>query len=82
MITQVFSVLDAKIGSFMQPWFSATVDSARRAFFDACQDSASLLGRHPQDFTLYHLGSFDDETGLFDCKLIALGNATALLQKD
>lgn len=80
MITQVFSVFDTKIGSFAQPFFSPTTASAMRAFVDAARDVQTTISKHPQDFHLYHLGSFDDETGAFDpFKPVNLCSASGLL---
>lgn len=80
MKTHVFSVLDSKVGTFAQPWFSPTVASGLRAFTEAAQDGNSMLAKHPGDFTLYLLGTFDDETGIFQAdKPSALGTAASMI---
>lgn len=80
MKVHVFSVLDSKIGSFAQPWFSPTVASGLRAFSEAAQDGQSTIAKHPGDFSLYLLGVFDDETGEFsNSKPASLGTASAIL---
>lgn len=80
MITRVFAVLDSKVGTFAQPFFAATTASALRSFGAAAMDPNSMLGKHPSDFTLYELGSFDDETGFFESpKPVPLGTAQAVL---
>lgn len=66
MIIQMFSVYDEKTELFAQPFPSGTQESALRSFGDALVDSGSLLFKHPEDFSLYHVGSFDDNTGVFE----------------
>lgn len=83
MRIQVFSVFDSKIGTFAQPWFSATVESGKRAFIDACSDPNTLLWKHLEDFSLFHLGEFDDDTGTFSQGLPAnLGLAAQFKVKE
>lgn len=83
MLTQVFAVFDTKVGSFAQPFFSPTSASAIRSFQDAAADPSTTLSKHPSDFHLYHLGTFDDETGAFSpIKPVSLGTAAGTLVKE
>nr|QJB19101.1 MAG: nonstructural protein [Microvirus sp.] len=59
----VFSVLDAKVGAFARPYFAPSKAAAIRAFGDVARDPAHEVGRHPEDYTLYHVGLFDELTG-------------------
>lgn len=63
MKSQIFAVLDTKVGTFAQPFFAHNSAVAQRMFLDAATDPSSMLGKHPQDFFLYRLGSFDEESG-------------------
>lgn len=65
MITSVFAVYDMKAKAFMQPFFSPMAATGIRAFSVAVNDPTTLLHKHPEDFVLFHLGSFDDELGRF-----------------
>lgn len=62
MILNIFSVYDSKTKAYMQPYFSPTHGSALRAFTDEIANEQSLLAKHPEDFTLYHVGVWDDQT--------------------
>lgn len=64
MIVQVFAVRDSKAALFSQPWFSVSVASAVRAFTDAVNDGKGDFGKHPDDYTLFHIGTFDDQGGV------------------
>lgn len=80
MLVEVFSVMDVKIGAYAQPFFSQTIASGVRAFHDATLDKNTVLGSHPADFQLFHLGQFDDNTGIFVSQNPAL-IATALQEQ-
>lgn len=63
MIIRVFAVYDSKTVAFMQPFFSQSSGSAMRAFGDAANDKQSGLYKHPGDYQLYEIGTFDDNEG-------------------
>lgn len=66
MIQKVFGVRDGKAMAFLQPFFSASVGAAVRAFSDAVnEDGKSPLTKHPEDYILYELATFDDNSGEF-----------------
>lgn len=73
MITIGFSLLDTKTGIFNAPFFMAHAGQAIRACTDLGQDPNTTVGRHPADFMLCQLGTFDDQTGMF-----AIGTPTPL----
>lgn len=62
MIYGVFSIKDAKTG-YLPPTFDINDLSAMRNFEHACQNPDSLFFTHPQDYTLYCIGSFDTDSG-------------------
>lgn len=86
MKMKVFSVLDAKAGFYGQPYFEQQEASAIRAFGDAVNDSSNpnnQWNKHPEDFSLYLIGEYDNETGeIFPVKLEALVNASSLYRHD
>lgn len=63
MNLRVYSVYDLKAKIFMQPFFSHNVATAGRMFSDTVNDSSTMLHKHPEDYCLYEIGGFDDETG-------------------
>lgn len=64
MIFKAFSVFDMKSGAFGVPFFIPTVGQAVRMFSDLASDGNSMVCRHPSDFVLYEIGTYDDATGL------------------
>jgi len=63
MIQKMFAIRDSKACAFLQPFFSSANGSALRALSDAVSDGKSPLALHPEDYILYEVGSFDDNTG-------------------
>lgn len=62
----LFAVRDRVALVYMAPFLEVTEAAALRAFSDAAADQQTQLSKHPEDFDLYHLGSFDDSDGAFE----------------
>lgn len=60
------SVFDSASQQFTNPMFFPATGAAMRAFRDEVNGQPSQISQHPEDFELYHLGTFDDNTGRFD----------------
>jgi len=60
MKLKIFSVYDSKIEAYMQPFFMQSKGAALRAFMDTLADKSSVLAKHPEDYTLFEIGEFDD----------------------
>lgn len=81
MIIHAFAVHDSKAELFTKPFFEVTVGTAVRAFSDSVNSEGSDFHRHAEDFTLFHVGSFDDAMGVFvkfDAP-VSLGNAVTFV---
>jgi len=63
MKIQMYAVLDTKMGMYQQPFFQANNLTALRTFQDNVQEPGSRLAKHADDYCLYEIGQFDDETG-------------------
>ena len=63
MIQRIFSIFDVASGAYMRPFYTVTQGQAKRAFMDCATDPNHEIGRHPKDYTLFEIGSFDDITG-------------------
>lgn len=64
----IVSCKDVVAGMFMRPSFSPAAAVAVRGFRDEVNRRAedNMLFRHPGDFELYELGTFDDVEGKFE----------------
>lgn len=76
MKSKIFCVYDSKVEAYLNPFYMATKGQAIRAITDTLADDNHQFSRHPEDFTLFELGEYDDSTGcmvMHDSK-ISLGN--------
>lgn len=63
----LYSVRDARMGTFAPPCLFDNDNVAIRAFGDMVRgDKQSLIALHPEDFTLVYLGAFNVETGVVE----------------
>jgi hypothetical protein len=65
MIQIIVSVKDSAAQAFGRPIFVPSTAVAVRSFRDEInrKDSTEDMAKHPEDFELYELGSFDDSNG-------------------
>lgn len=64
----VMCARDIKVGVYARPFFVNTVAQAVRSFQDEARRDAAdnQLNRHPEDFELFELGTWDEDTAVFD----------------
>lgn len=77
MIAKVFTVYDSKLQAYMQPFCAQTAGVAVRMFEQTVRDPNTVFAKHPGDFTLFEIGTYDDQVGAFQNlqAKIDLGNA-------
>jgi len=66
MIHKIYSVFDSKAESYTPPFVDNAEGRALRTFADCCNDQGHQFGKHPEDYTLFCLGEFNDDTGAID----------------
>lgn len=57
------AVKDRAIDAFMRPFTVPHTNAAVRSFTDEVNNANSEMAKHPEDYDLYMLGGFDDQTG-------------------
>lgn len=60
---EIFCLRDSKT-RFLCPFFAVSAAAAIRNVEHDVQTSGSLISSHTSDFDLYHIGGFDDESGI------------------
>lgn len=81
MKTNMYCVFDSKAAVYGVPFFMVNDAMAIRSFGDLANDDRTLVGKHPEDFTLYRVGYFDDSTGVSQsCEPIAMVTASAMVR--
>lgn len=63
MILNAYSLFDNKGLIFNTPFFQHNDAVAKRMLQDLVQDLNTSVGRHPSDYVLYCIGTYDDQTG-------------------
>lgn len=86
MILKMYSVFDTKVEAYMAPFTSPTHGSAIRAFTDTVNDESTTLGAHPEDYTLFYLGDFNQQDGTLEAALTPMaltkGNEVVIPQQE
>lgn len=59
----VFSIFDSKAEVFNTPIFLPAIGQARRTFGDQVNDESSPFNKHPGDYTLFQIGTYESDNG-------------------
>lgn len=60
---KIYAIYDNKAEAFMEPYFAVNAALASRRFQENVQMQDSLFGKYPNDFCLYEIGEFNEQTG-------------------
>jgi len=63
MELKIYTVRDSKAGFYGPPFYLRTHGEAERTFQQLANDPKTNVFTYPEDYDLYHLGEFDDQTG-------------------
>ena len=65
MIRKVYSIYDKKAERWTFPMQVEKHGDMMRSFEDISNDPNHVVGKHPEDYTLFEIGEYDDSTGTF-----------------
>ncbi|UDN67835.1 nonstructural protein [robinz microvirus RP_143] len=57
------SIYDNAVGAYHVPFACRSKSEAIRTFSDLVQNSETTINKHPEDYHLFCLGAFDDNSG-------------------
>ena len=60
MKLKMYSIYDSAAAAYMRPFFVQTDSVAIRAFSDLALNAEHDVGHHPEHFSLFRVGEFDD----------------------
>ena len=63
MMLNVYAIKDVRTEAFLKPFFVQNEAVMRRAVFDASRDENNTMSIHPEDYQVFELGTYDDNTG-------------------
>lgn len=67
MKLNAYAIFDTAAVAYLQPFFMHNDDLAVRAFRDNVNaDTDSVISLHPEQFTLFKIGTFDDKSGTLE----------------
>lgn len=66
MRLNIYTVFDDAAGAYLQPFFMLTNAFAIRTFADLANDAEHLFCKYAGQYTLFHLGVFDQLTCSFE----------------
>lgn len=64
MVHRLFTIFDDKAEAYLPPFVLPGKGMAMRIFGDCVNSKDHQFGVHPEDYTLFDIGSFDDKTGI------------------
>lgn len=64
MEIRIFAIWDDKAKAYIPPFFMPQVGLAVRAFKDCVNQDGHAFAKHPADYTLFSVGTWDDNTGV------------------
>ncbi len=63
MKVQCYAIFDTCSGIYEKPFFSTADDLVKREFQDIATHAEHLISKHPEHYSLWRLGNFDNNTG-------------------
>lgn len=81
MEIQIYAVFDEKAKSFHQPFYQQTDGLVVRMMLETVKDPNSTISKYKEDFTIFHIGVFDDQKGMVVPRktLRSLGNVLQIV---
>ena len=83
MLLLMYSVHDSVSGVYDRPFVARAEGDAVRSFGDIANDKDHPIGKHAEHFSLFHVGTWNDNTGKVDpCAPTHVVNAIDLVNYD
>lgn len=82
MILKMYTVYDSGVEAYMQPFYVRGNGDAIRRFSDTVNNKDHDFNKHPDHYTLFEIGSFDDNTCKFDLLVTPKSLGVAIDFKD
>jgi len=85
MIHFLYTVYDTKAKIYLPPFTFKTQAEALRAFGDSVNQEEHPFNKHPEDYILFHLGQYDDNTAMVKQVVIgkeSLGVGNEFIKED
>jgi len=74
----LFGILDAKVGLFVNLFQARSSAEGMRIFGDQVTSRESIMSMHPEDYSLFRVGEFDQENGRLTSELAPVALVTGI----
>ena len=82
-VLKIYALRDVRTQAYMRPMFLQNDAVLDRSVRDAMLDENSLLCSHPEDYQVFRLGEYDDNTGkITPCDPTHMFNVVDLQEKE
>lgn len=82
MLLHICTVFDKATMAYMRPFCALSTGQAIRLFEDETLTPDSEIGRHPEDYALFKVGTFNDASGeITGCEPLCLRRAHEVPRK-
>lgn len=79
----VFTVFDSCAKVYDRPFVARSEGEALRSFTDIASDDKHPIGQHPEHYSIWRIGMYDDATGKIDTESpVHLSGAVELIKVD
>lgn len=78
---RVYCVFDQAARAYLPPFILHSDDLAARVFGDAVNESGHQFNKHPEDYSLYRIGDYDDSVALLIAERIHLVTTGLMAKK-
>lgn len=66
MKLNIYTIFDSAAAIYMRPFFTNADGSAVRSFSDIACDADHEVGKHPEHYSLFRIGTYDDATSIIN----------------
>ena len=70
MKLKMYSIFDQATSAYMRPFFMQADGQAIRFFMDVANDKESDIGKHPEDYSLCRIATFDDQSAYVEAEKV------------
>jgi len=74
----VYAIYDSKLETYNNPVVANTKGAMIREFVDIAKNEQHPVGKHPADYTLFEIGTYNDSSGKVEMHKAAINMGTAL----
>lgn len=64
MKLQIYCIYDSKVLDYANPFYLHSEGELRRGFVEVCMNPETKMNKYPNDFSVYHIGEWNSESGI------------------